>query len=88
MAAILTIIAKRKRLTQSVRLARAARVLRRFDLQTLMLTAQVARREKVRLWVDTHIAAGSLAGPPVRGRRDIDGFEWTVIAPLSEGPRA
>ena len=74
----LTAFALRKRPAQSVRLARAAKVLRRFDLQMLMLAAQASNTRSVRLWVDVRIEAGELNGPRLRGRRNIDGLEWAV----------
>lgn len=68
-----------KRPCASIRLARAARVLRRFDLPMLKLSAGVTSDRVARAFIAASLAAGSIAGPPIARRRQIDGCEWTFI---------
>lgn len=75
-----------KRVPVNVRLAKAARVLGRFDLQMLMLAAQVSKLSLARTFINAGLQAGSLAGPPLGMRRKFDGLEWTFI-PASARPQ-
>ncbi|MEI6417471.1 MAG: hypothetical protein WCO82_00240 [Sphingomonadales bacterium] len=67
-----------KRRGANSRLYNAARVLGRFDLPMLMLTAQT-NAQAARTFITSQLVAGRLAGPALHRKRNIDGWVWTFI---------
>lgn len=73
----------RKRPCATIRLHRAARVLKCFDVPMLKLSAQVFDNRVIRTWITASLAAGEIAGPAIAGRRKVDGLNWHWIPKAS-----
>lgn len=72
---------KPKRVPIHRRIAIAARVLRRFDLQMLMLSAQVSNPAPARSFINAGLDTGSIIGPPLGRRVNTVGLQWTFVTP-------